>query len=401
MERKLRLTVVVESGCDVRLVEGLAGRFDLHMVCRSIVGGRHISWPPSREVQIVVGPPGRAAFAAFVTNQLLTRQPAPDVIVVQGYAAAALSANLAAFLRAIPSVMLVCSPVEAYYECRTSSGDPHKPFRSYELQGLRALARLNSLLGRHYIVLSRFLGTIVSGHGGRRSVDIVPVYGVDVERFAPTREDKALIRGRLGLPRDGKLLFFSSRIAPEKDSDAVLRAVRDLNRANRVWLLNRSGGYEAFLARARELDASGFVLAGGPIDPRLELPSYYQAADLCVQASREEGLGFSPLEALACGIPVVATDVGGLRETIIDGETGWSYPRGDSKRLAAVLAEVLNSPEEAAGRAAAGRRMVLERYAQERVFADFERVIRRIVSSRSAGRRPESRDDARGSEPDP
>jgi len=298
--------------------------------------------------------------------------------------------------------MLVCSPVEAYYQCRKTSSNSDKPFRRYELFALRALARLNAVLGQNYVVLSKFLESVVAAHGSHRPIDIVPIYGVDVERFAPGHDQKGALRERLGLPRDGNLLFFSSRVAPEKDADTVLRAVRELNQANRkVWLVNRSGGYERFQAQARAMDVADRVMAGGPIDPRCELPSYYQASDVCVQASREEGLGFSPLEALACGVPVVATDVGGLRETIIDGETGWSYPRGDSNRLASILSEILDSPEEAARRTKAGRQMVLEQFAEQKVFADFERVMRRVAASRASGRRPEARNDAGRSQPDP
>ena len=96
------------------------------------------------------------------------------------------------------------------------------------------------------------------------------------------------------------------------------------------------------------------VIATDAVDPRSELQRDYAAVDVCVQASRAEGLGFSVLEAMACGTPVVASSVGGLRETVRDGVTGWSVPAGDAARLASALREVLDHPGEASRRAAAG-----------------------------------------------
>jgi glycosyltransferase involved in cell wall biosynthesis len=111
------------------------------------------------------------------------------------------------------------------------------------------------------------------------------------------------------------------------------------------------------------------------VDPRSTLADYYRACDLCVQASREEGLGFSPLEALACGIPVVATAVGGLLETVRDGDTGWSYRPGDAGALAAAIADALDDPEEAAARAARGRALVRERYDSQIVFHQMNELL--------------------------
>ena len=392
MSGDLRLAFVVESGTDVRLVEGLNRHFRLDLVCRNIVNGFHVNWQPRAELSVVVGPAGRLAFAAFLARRLATQKQVPEIVLVQGYAAAALVANVVGRLRGASPVMLVCSPVEAYYECRRTALEFGGKFRRSELLGLHALARLNAVLGRNYVVLSRFLREVVTGHGARGSIDVIPVYGVDVARFSPSPADKGTLRRQLGLPGDGKLVFFSSRIAPEKDADTVLRAIGELNREGRVvWLVNRSGGHEAFLARADALGVQGHVVAGGPVDPRTELPSFYRAADVCVQASREEGLGFSPLEALACGVPVVATDVGGLRETIVDGETGWSYPRGDVKRLTTALEEVFNRPVEAARRTGLGRQVVLQQFDEAKVFSDFEALMRRVAASRSTRRRPETR----------
>ena len=96
---------------------------------------------------------------------------------------------------------------------------------------------------------------------------------------------------------------------------------------------------------------------------------------MVVQSSREEGLGFAPLEALACEVPVIATQVGGLRETIVDGETGWTYPVGDAAALAGAVRAVAANPLEAKRRAAKGRAMVEERFERVRVFEQLASVL--------------------------
>ena len=117
------------------------------------------------------------------------------------------------------------------------------------------------------------------------------------------------------------------------------------------------------------------MIVSDAVHPTKMLPTYYQASDLCVQISRAEGLGFSPLEALACGTPVVATAVGGLRETIIDGVTGWTHEAGNPKDLAAKIAEVIDDPEEAMRRAVNGRAMVCRDYERNAVFQSLAECI--------------------------
>jgi glycosyltransferase involved in cell wall biosynthesis len=367
----VRVRFVVESGTDVRLVEGLAARCDLEVLARRIPGGVEISQPPGGPVAVRVGPASRARFALLVLRALLFGRRG-DHVLVQGYGAAALAANLASRLTGTPTTMLVCSPVESYYRCRRDHAEPGKPFRAWELSLLLLLARLNARVGRQYVVLSEYLADTVRGHGTRRTarpVHVIPVYGVDTERFRPATESRAAVRARLGIPEGGPLIFFSSRVSPEKDAETLLDAVARLAAAGRdVRVLHRSGGWRDFLALARKRGIERRVIASDAVHPERELPLSYQASDLCVQASRDEGLGFSPLEALGCEVPVVATAVGGLRETIVDGETGWTYPVGDVAALAAAIADALDRPDEARRRAATGRAMVRERFERQAVF---------------------------------
>ena len=374
---KARLCFVVESGTDVRMVEGLAERFDLSVVARKIEGGVEISHTPEKPVPIHVGPPSRAGFARRVHALLRRDRGSIDYVLVQGYAMAALAANLAALSTRIPTAVLVCSPAELYYRCRQITPAPNKPFRTHEMLALQMLARVNAMLGERYFVLSEHLAEVVRGHGMTRRVDVVPVYGVDTQLFIPPLEAKAALKTRAGLSASGSLVFFSSRIAAEKDAGTLLAAVASLlARGRDLWLLHRSGGYREFIREAERFGIASRVIASDAIHPHRELVLDYQASDICIQASREEGLGFSPLEAMSCHVPVIAAAVGGLRETVVDGCTGWTYPVGNSEALASHVEKVLDNPAEAQRRAAGGREMVCRRYDRRVVFDRLENLIK-------------------------
>jgi len=373
---KTRMCFVIESGSDVRLIEGLAERYALSILARRIEGGVEINHPPKFPVSIIIGPASRLKFAWMVGRQLWQWRRQIDWVVVQGSSLAALAANVAGRLTGTPTAMLICSPVEAYYRCRRENPTPGKPFRLYELRLLNLLAWLNGLIGQQYWVLSRYLAQVAQQYSRGKPVELIPIYGVDTQLFRPSVESKQQLKTRLGLPATGRLIFFSSRIAPEKDSETLLAALRQLLDAGRdLWLLHRSGGYRTFLEDAGRFGIAARAIATDAVHPHNQLPLDYQASDLCVQASRAEGLGFSPLEALACEVPVIATAVGGLRETILDGQTGWTYPAGDVLALAQCIAAALDEPEEAARRAVAGRQMVCRQFDRQLVFARLDQLV--------------------------
>ncbi len=375
-----RLCFVVESGTDVRLADGLAERSDLTIVARRIDGGVEISRPPRRPLELVVGPASRPRFARFVHSFLRRQATQFDFVLVQGYGVAALGANLALRSTRIPSAMLVCSPIEDYYAARRGQTGYGKPYHAYEHAALLMAARANARLSGRYVVLSDHLARVVRSHGRIRDLQVIPVYGVDPDVFRPAGRAVGELRSARRLPTAGSILFFSSRVAPEKDSDTLLDAFAQLRNEGRdVYLLHRSGGFERFMTDAARHGVAGRVIATDAVDPHDELPLDYAASDVCVQASRAEGLGFSVLEAMACGVPVVATEVGGLTETVVDGSTGWTCPPGNAAALHARIAEVLDNPAEARRRADAAARMVRERYDRTMVF---DRLMAAIGSAR-------------------
>ena len=379
-----RVCFVVDSGTDVRLADALAERTTLRILARRLGSGREISQPSRHALNVEVGPGSHLAFGWFVIRRLLALRKETDVVVVQGYGPAAACANLVGRLTGRQVLMLVCSPVEAYYRCRRS-GPGARPYRPFEYVVIKVFSSINAWLGRGYIVLSPYLASVVRAHGTRQPVDVIPVYGVDRDVFRPSPESKAAIRKRLGLPGSLPIVFFSSRVAPEKDADTVLRAVGILAESGRpVRLLHLSGGHRELIDLATSLGVEGHVIAGDAVVPFAPLAEHYRASDVCVQSSREEGLGFSPLEALACGVPVVATAVGGLNDTIRNGETGWQVPVGDAGALARAIVDVLDHPVEAARRTAVGARHVGEAYDRHVVFDALIDRLSRSASSRRA-----------------
>ena len=368
------LCYVVEATTDVRLVEGLSERCALVILGRKSDSGYIITHPPKTPVCIELGPASRTAFAKYVWKYLTTHRHNVSHVIVQGYGLAAIAANLAGRITGTPTYMLVCSPVEAYYRCRRVAQG--KPFRHIEYLSIIVAARVNALLGKNYLALSEHLADVVRSHGGHGKISQAPIYGIDTDVFLPPHQPKLVIRAELGLPVTGSLIFFSSRIAPEKDSDTLLQAFRRLREGGRdVWLLNRSGGYKGILALAEKHGVGDRVIATDAAHPYRELPLSYQASDVCVQASREEGLGFSPLESLACGTPVVAAAVGGLRETIKDGETGWTYPVGDSETLAQQIEAILDDPGEAQRRTQNGHTLVEKSYSKAVVYDRLMQIM--------------------------
>jgi D-inositol-3-phosphate glycosyltransferase len=189
-------------------------------------------------------------------------------------------------------------------------------------------------------------------------VEIVPP-GVDHKVFTP--DDRA--RARTALALDGKrTLLFAGRIQPLKSADLAVRALAFLPTDTTLLVVGGPSGPDgdAEVARLHELvDELGLraqVRFVAP-QPHRVLADFYRAADVCVVPSRAESFGLVALEAAACGTPVVASAVGGLRSLVDDGETGFLVEGRDPVDFAAPVAMLLEEPDLAStmGATAAAR----------------------------------------------
>jgi D-inositol-3-phosphate glycosyltransferase len=181
--------------------------------------------------------------------------------------------------------------------------------------------------------------------------------GVDLSVFRPGSRQAA--RRKLGLPRDAVVLVFAGRVQPLKAPDVVLHAaarmVRDdpamAARLVVVFVGGPSGPGRADPDKLTELTAA-LGLAGivrlEPPCPQRELADWYRAATVVVVPSHSESFGLVAVEAQACGTPVVAAAVGGLRTAVRDGDSGVLVDGHDPASYARVLRDLVAAPRQLA-----------------------------------------------------
>jgi len=165
--------------------------------------------------------------------------------------------------------------------------------------------------------------------------------GVDVKWFAtPKPGIKQKLRASLGLPLDSKIVVFAGRFSPEKRVTNLIRIWPDVrkNIPFALLLLIGNGPEELFL---RQMAGDGIIFIGGQSDV---LP-YLQISDLFVLASIAEGVSVAVLEAMACGLPVIATSVGGIPEIIQHQETGWLISPDDTDGLLSGILTLLSDED--------------------------------------------------------
>jgi glycosyltransferase involved in cell wall biosynthesis len=186
-------------------------------------------------------------------------------------------------------------------------------------------------------------------------------------------------------PRTHRILSVG-RLVPRKGVDLVIRALPQLAAAgfDDVELLIVGGGAEPgvlhadpevrrLLDLARELGVAGKVTLRGQV-PRGDMPGLFRSADAVVCTPWYEPFGIVPLEAMACGVPVVAAAVGGLQDTVLDHGTGLHVPPRDPAAIADALAVLLDNPGLRAEMGRAGQVRARTRYSWDRVAAETEKA---------------------------
>ena len=208
-------------------------------------------------------------------------------------------------------------------------------------------------------------------------ISVVPC-GVDTSVFTP--EGPAARRN--GRPR----LLTLGRLVERKGVATAIAALARLPDAELVVAggpdrhdLVASDDFRLLREAARVHGVTDRVIFTGSV-ARADVPALIRSADAVVCVPWYEPFGIVPLEAMACGIPVVASAVGGLTDTIVDQQTGWLVPARDPEALASALGQLLADPAKRAALGAAGVERARQRYSWRRVAARTEVVYLRLAA---------------------
>lgn len=245
----------------------------------------------------------------------------------------------------------------------------------------RCLRTLAPLCHRIVVVGEVIRDFLVSDVGLPASqVSVIP-NGVDVARYRP---QPTLTRETLGLPARGRLIGHVGRLEAEKDQAGLLCAFAIVAYAcpDARLVIVGDGSQRGELQRAA--NALGLAARVHFLGLRRDVPELLPHLDLFVLSSRNEGLPFSLLEAMACGRPVVATAVGEIPRVIQHEVTGMRVPPGDPKALANALAVVLNRRAVATAMGCAARHVIEERYSLARVVGQYQELYRSLFDPTSA-----------------
>ncbi len=192
--------------------------------------------------------------------------------------------------------------------------------------------------------------------------------GVDTDVYSPGPREPG--RRRLGVSDDEHLLLMVAmpgrRGFTHKDPQTALQAVRKIDPALRPATLCFVGSNEP------PTQSNGVTVLHHPVvTDRSELTELYRAADALVHAAHEDNFPTVILEAMACGLPCVATDRGGMPEQIIEKQTGFVVPTHDPEALAVALNNVLGDESMRVGMGCAARKRACEHFTLERMTRDY------------------------------
>ena len=212
------------------------------------------------------------------------------------------------------------------------------------------------------------------GIGDPARFHVIPV-GMDLDPLLAVNGGSGELRARLGLDPAAPLVGAAGRMVPVKDLDTLVSAVA-LMPGVHLALVGDGEMRASLESRAREPDLAGRVHFTGWWD---DMASALGDLDVVVLTSRNEGTPLALIEAGAAGRAVVATDVGGVRAVVVDGETGLLCEPGSPQRVAERLGELLADPARRARMGAAARERTAARFGRERLVADVRRLYAELL----------------------
>lgn len=227
---------------------------------------------------------------------------------------------------------------------------------------IRPWHRLVFRMADSITAISAYLKERALKSGATVDVEIIP-NGVDLERFTKISLEKNPAQ---------TVLVTTSRLVEKNGVRFVIEALRYLPPSVHFWILGTGPLEEGLRVLAEEVGVSDRVLFLGHKNHE-EVASILSRADIFIRPSLSEGLGNSFLEAMALGLPIIGTPVGGIPDFLIDGKTGFFAEPGNSRSIADVVTKVMTSPDLLRTVAENGERLVRERYGWNGVASSMQK----------------------------
>lgn len=301
---------------------------------------------------------------------------------------------------------------------RSAPDVAHAHFWMSGLACLRGAADLGIPVAQTFhalgVVKRRHQGTADTSPAGR--LDLERDLSMRVDRVLATCSDEVFELARMGTPHAAMSVVpcgvdLSRFTTDDDDETPGVPPRRQRHRMVAVGRLVPRKGFDIAIAALRELPDTELVIAGGPRPGELgddeeagrllrvarghgvtdrvhitgqirrdHMPALLRSADVVACTPWYEPFGIVPLEAMACGVPVIAAAVGGLTDTVVDGVTGRLVPAQAPRALADAASELLADPDLRQSYGSAGRRRAVSRYSWNRIAADTQRIYHRVLA---------------------
>ena len=235
---------------------------------------------------------------------------------------------------------------------------------------------------------SAFLGHWARRRGFTGSLEVIP-NGVDAARFArvPSENELKTIRKKIGKKEEETWLIHTGRLVHKNALDMVIRALPLLPESVHFFMLGDGPDKSALAELARGLDVAPRVHFHQYI-PLEDIPNYLKACDIFIRPSRSEGMGNSFIEAMAAGLPVIATQEGGIADFLFDAKrnpdketTGWAVDRDSPKQIAEAVTEILANPEQVACVKATAKKLAIEKYDWNLIAKQMKMLFDRLFEN--------------------
>ena len=252
---------------------------------------------------------------------------------------------------------------------------PHiRPFKALLVKGFKDATVVQ--------VISNYLASWMQTVGYRGPVEVIP-NGVDLSLFAKDIPSNEVVtkKQKVG-KREGEVwLVHTGRLVKKNSLDTVIRALPLLSKNIHFLLVGDGVEKRSLCDLSVALQVVERVHMVGSVDNH-ELPAYLAVCDIFIRPSVTEGLGTSFLEAMAAGLPVVATQVGGIADFLFDAKrnpevptTGWAVDVNSPEQIAAAVKEILSNPNQSKKVAANAQALVFKKYDWDLVAKDMQEKV--------------------------